>query len=47
MEEKIIEIQGVNKGYRLGDDMVPVLKDIDFTVKKRGVCGNPWIIWFW
>ena len=34
MEEKIIEIQGVNKGYRLGDDMVPVLKDIDFTVKK-------------
>lgn len=34
MEEKIIEIQGVNKGYRLGDDMVPVLKDINFTVKK-------------
>ncbi len=34
MEEKIIEIKDVNKGYRLGDDMVPVLKDINFTVKK-------------
>lgn len=34
MEEKIIEIKDVNKGYRFGDDMVPVLKDINFTVKK-------------
>lgn len=34
MEEKIIEIKDVNKGYRLGDDMVPVLKDINFMVKK-------------
>lgn len=34
VEEKIIEIKDVNKGYRLGDDMVPVLKDINFTVKK-------------
>lgn len=34
MEEKIIEIKDVNKGYRLGDDLVPVLKDINFTVKK-------------
>ncbi len=24
----------MNKGYRLGDDIVPVLKNIDFTVKK-------------
>ncbi len=31
----------MNKGYRLGDDIVPVLKNIDFTVKKRRVCGNP------
>lgn len=34
MEEKIIEIKNVNKGYRLCDDIVPVLKNIDFTVKK-------------
>lgn len=34
MEEKIIEIKDMNKGYRLGDDMVPVLKDINFTVRK-------------
>lgn len=34
MEEKIIEIRDVNKGYKLGDDIVPVLKDINFTVKK-------------
>lgn len=34
MEENIIEIKDVNKGYRLGDDIVPVLKDINFTVKK-------------
>lgn len=33
-KEKIIEIKNVNKGYRLGDDIVPVLKNIDFTVKK-------------
>jgi putative ABC transport system ATP-binding protein len=32
--ENIIEIKDVNKGYRLGDDMVPVLKDINFTVKR-------------
>lgn len=44
--ENIIEIKDVNKGYRLGDDMVPVLKDINFTVKE-GVCGNPWTIWLW
>ncbi|HBV81259.1 MAG TPA: macrolide ABC transporter ATP-binding protein [Lachnospiraceae bacterium] len=30
----MIEIKDVNKGYRLGDDMVPVLKDINFTVKR-------------
>ena len=30
----MIEIKDVNKGYRLGDDVVPVLKDINFTVKK-------------
>lgn len=35
MEEKIIDIKDVNKGYRLGDDMVPVLKDINFTVKRE------------
>ena len=34
MAENIIEIKDVNKGYRLGDDMVPVLKDINFTVKR-------------
>ena len=34
MEENIIEIKDVNKGYRLGDDIVPVLKDINFTVRK-------------
>ncbi len=44
MEEKIIEIKAVNKGYQLGDDTVPVLKDIDFTVKK--VCSNPWTVGF-
>lgn len=47
MEEKIIEIKNVNKGYRLGDDIVPVLKNIDFTVKKRRVCGNPRAVWLW
>ena len=34
VEQKMIEIKDVNKGYRLGDDVVPVLKDINFTVKK-------------
>ncbi len=30
----IIEIKHVNKGYMLGEDKVPVLKDINFTVEK-------------
>lgn len=34
MQENIIEIKEVNKGYHLGEDMVSVLKNINFTVKK-------------
>lgn len=30
----IIEIKHVNKGYMLGDEKVPVLKDINFSVEK-------------
>lgn len=30
----IIEIKHVNKGYMLGEEKVPVLKDISFTVEK-------------
>lgn len=30
----LIEIKHVNKGYKLGDEMVPVLKDINFNVDK-------------
>lgn len=30
----IIEIKNVNKGYKLGDDMVPVLKNVNFSVEK-------------
>lgn len=32
--ENIIEIKNVNKGYMLGDEKVPVLKDINFSVQK-------------
>lgn len=32
--ENIIEIKHVNKGYMLGEEKVPVLKDINFSVKK-------------
>ncbi|MBQ7942772.1 MAG: ABC transporter ATP-binding protein [Lachnospiraceae bacterium] len=32
--EKIIEIKNVNKGYMLGEENVPVLKDVNFTVEK-------------
>lgn len=34
MQENIIEIKEVNKGYHLGEDMVSVLKNINFTVKR-------------
>lgn len=30
----LIEIKHVNKGYKLGEETVPVLKDINFTVEK-------------
>lgn len=33
-ESNIIEIKNMNKGYMLGEDKVPVLRDINFTVKK-------------
>lgn len=32
--EDIIQIKHVNKGYMLGEEKVPVLKDINFSVKK-------------
>jgi putative ABC transport system ATP-binding protein len=32
--EEIIEIKHVNKGYMLGEEKVPVLKDINFSVRK-------------
>jgi len=32
--EKIIEIKNVNKGYMLGEERVPVLKNVNFTVDK-------------
>jgi putative ABC transport system ATP-binding protein len=31
---EIIEIKHVNKGYMLGEEKVPVLKDINFSVRK-------------
>lgn len=30
----VIEIKHVNKGYKLGEETVSVLKDINFTVEK-------------
>ncbi len=32
--QKIIEMHNINKGYLLGEEKVPVLKNIRFTVKK-------------
>jgi putative ABC transport system ATP-binding protein len=34
LTEEIIEIKHVNKGYMLGEEKVPVLKDINFSVRK-------------
>lgn len=33
-KKKIIVMNGIHKGYRLGEDMVPVLKDIHFQVEE-------------
>lgn len=32
--EYMIQMKGINKGYMLGEETVPVLKNIDFKVKK-------------
>ena len=32
--EKVIEMKGIEKGYQLGDELVPVLRDVDFTVYR-------------
>lgn len=34
MEQKLIEMKGINKGYRLGEELVSVLRDVEFEVKK-------------
>lgn len=34
MEQHIIEMKHINKGYMLGDEMLPILNDINFTVDK-------------
>jgi len=33
-QSKVIDMQNINKGYMLGMEKVPVLKDIDFQVNK-------------
>lgn len=33
-ENKIIDMRAIHKGYLLGTEKVPVLKDVDFTVHK-------------
>ena len=30
----MIRMKGINKGYMLGEEMLPILKNIDFTVKE-------------
>lgn len=32
MAEHVIEMRHINKGYMLGDEMLPILRDINFTV---------------
>lgn len=34
MEEYMIRMKKINKGYMIGEEKVPVLRDIDFEVKK-------------
>lgn len=34
MGQKLIEMKGIHKGYQLGEELVPVLKDVDFWVEK-------------
>ena len=34
MDDYMIRMKNINKGYSLGDDTVPVLKNVDFEVKK-------------
>lgn len=44
---KTIEIKHVNKGYMLGEEKVPVLRDINFEVEEGRICCNSWTIRFW
>ena len=44
MEEALIKIIHLNKGYRLGEEKVPVLRDICFTV-QRGEYVAVWTVW--
>lgn len=32
--QKLIEMKGINKGYKLGEELVPVLKEVEFEVEK-------------
>ncbi len=37
MENAMITMKNINKGYMLGEERLPILKDINFQVNK----GNP------
>lgn len=34
LSDTVIEMKKINKGYLLGEEKIPVLRDVDFTVKK-------------
>lgn len=37
----MIAMKSINKGYMLGEERLPILKDISFSVDK----GNMWPYW--
>lgn len=40
MENAMITMKNINKGYMLGEERLPILKDINFQVNKGRICGN-------
>ena len=37
---KLIELKGINKTYKNGDQELRVLKDIDLEVEEGRICGH-------
>ena len=43
----ILELKGIYKDYQQGKMIVPVLKDVNFSMEEGRICSHHGPFWFW